>query len=183
MTPPRRNPVYDLLSFLVGEKYKESLNKPTLVAPEPLARLTGEPSKAITQFGERLSRLEQEPGLLSERPSRRSSIASIPESVISLVSEAPSPRVEAPVEAPVAVPAQASIQSFFGGAAAPKVEAPVEAPLAAVRTREELKALMKQRKAAKAALPKSNTPLGNILETLQTIPEQDAGFESNVEFQ
>jgi hypothetical protein len=30
---PRHNPVYDLLAFLVGEKYKEPVNKPTIVAP------------------------------------------------------------------------------------------------------------------------------------------------------
>ena len=99
MTPPKRNPVYDLLSFLVGEKYKEQINKPTLVAPEPLAKLTGEPSKAITQFGEKLSKLEQEPGLLSERSSRRGSA----DSVISLVSERSFPTVEAPAVEPVKV--------------------------------------------------------------------------------
>ena len=81
---PKTNPIHDLLSFLIAEKYKEPLNKPTIVKPEVVSTGTSteavstepetKPSPAISRFSESLATLEK---------SRRLSIDSVSSSATS----------------------------------------------------------------------------------------------------
>jgi len=86
---PKTNPIHDLLSFLIAEKYKEPLNKPTIVKPEAVkpevvsTEPETKPSPAISRFSESLATLEK---------SRRLSIDSVSSSATSDPSQLPKPK-------------------------------------------------------------------------------------------
>ena len=242
---PRHNPVYDLLAFLVGEKYKEPVNKPKIANPsfsvgtsteptatrevgvgEPIATRevgvgeptatrevgVGEPTatrevgvgkpiatrstetqveqvlekvepiavyegvqkkkqpyepyiqeKERQKYNEMIDKILVSRGKLPSREQRRFLRGTgltpfIPEDNVSEEETAaaiPASEVEAPASE-VEAPVQSGIPAFFGGA---------------------------QQSRVRLVRPKKDTPLGNIVASLQAIPEQEAGSESNVDFQ
>jgi hypothetical protein len=207
MTPPRRNPVYDLLSFLVGERYKESLNKPTLVKPEAVPLLTDsrrEPSPALTQFGEGQAQLERLPGLQSTATSRRPSIESVAPSVISLVTEPRKPstpltRSEKQILKTedeglrTALERLTNLQSQAEDMKAQAIERLEQGESGILSPGQQGAARILemaasaggggvQKKRGANKKPAKGTPVGTILQTLQEIPEQEAGSTTNVDF-
>jgi hypothetical protein len=161
--PPKTNPIHDLLSFLIAEKYKEPLNKPTIVKPETVSTGTSteavstgttepvtRPSPAISRFSDNLAVLEK---------ARRFSIDST-------ISDSTDPS-NVPIPKVVRLTPE---ERQGGGGGFLDTSIPEPPALKAAR--------------AKRGHSKPTTgPIANILSTLQEIPEQEAGAVGNVDFQ
>jgi hypothetical protein len=158
-----------LLSFLLGERYKESVNKPTLVKPQSVS--TGTSTESAVPVASVESAVEPQQNLASqflgglrtglEKEESRSLASSRRASIDSVASYATSD----PTMGEAVTPVVAAV----AGGGAPVVE----------RTREELKLALQRRRAAKGLPLPAHTQ-----SVLEQIKEEKAAEEGaiNVDF-
>jgi len=174
---PRHNPVYDLLSFLVAEKYKEPINKPTIAKPQGIAVGTStEPSitpsieTKVEQALEKVEPIAVHEGVQTAEMgtqyepvkriySRRRDKTNEPKREEADLTESERATAEQPVA-----------RGGGGGFSDTSIPEPVKKTY----VRLERKGLNK---------PSSESPLGNVVAALQAQTDQEAGSLGNVDFQ
>jgi hypothetical protein len=205
---PRHNPVYDLLSFLVAEKYKEPINKPTIIKPESISTGTSTERIKTAEAGTETAVAETaEAGTFTEPTATRSmetQVEQLLEKIEPVAVHEGVQRKKEPIETDLYTTKEANKYNKEVAIESAKRRATDLENRGLPPEVRERRIYIKKNKAEKPAvaegggggLPPSQTtrkvglvrpvqgsPLGNVVATLQAQTDQEAGSVGNVDFQ